>query len=139
MIRYVIDASSVGPLVLPDEAENLLPTVFEALTEEQCLAPAHWRFEVGNLGLMAVRRQRTDLQTVLANLRDLANFVVETDLQSSDLAWTASIQLAQRHGLTLYDAAYLELTQRHALMLLSADRRLIDAALREGLTVNPTL
>jgi predicted nucleic acid-binding protein len=136
VIRYVVDASSVGPLVVPDEAENLIPAVANGLTDEECIVPAHWHFEVGNLGLMAVRRKRADLQIVLANLHDLAQFKVEIDLPSSELAWTTSIQLAQRYGLTLYDAAYLELARRRALVLLSADGRLLDAAAREGVATN---
>ena len=139
MIRYVIDASSVAPLVLPDEAENLDPTVAHALANEECVVPAHWRFEVGNLALMAVRRKRIDAQTALANLRDLAEFSIETDPLSSELAWSRSYGLGQQHGLTLYDAAYLELAQREALALLSSDQALLRAAAREGIVTNPTI
>lgn len=137
MIRYVIDASSVGPLVVPDEAENLLPAVRVALANEECIAPGHWRFEVGNLALMAVRRKRVDSQTVLANLRDLSEFVVEIDPLSPQLAWNRTYLLAQQNALTLYDAAYLELAQRLSLALLSADGALLRAAVREGVLTNP--
>ena len=139
MIRYVIDASSVAPLVLPDEVENLHPTVAHALASEECIVPAHWRFEVGNLALMAVRRKRMEAQTALANLRDLAEFTVQIDTLSSNLAWSRSYLLGQEHGLTLYDAAYLELAQREALALLSSDQALLRAAAREGIETNPAI
>lgn len=139
MIRFVVDASSVGPLVVPDEVENLMPAVVEALSDRACIVPAHWRYEVGNLALMAVRKGRADTETVLANLRDLADFAVATDPLSSDLAWNRTHLLAQEHGLTIYDAAYLELAQRQALILLSADKPLLRAAKAAGIgTVAPS-
>lgn len=138
MIRYVLDASCVGPLVIPDEAENLIPVVTGALADESCVVPQHWRFEVGNLAPMAVRRKRVDLPTVRANLHDLSQFQVEIDAVSSELAWTRTILLAEHHGLTVYDAAYLELAQRHGLTLLSSDGRLLCAAAGEGVVTNTT-
>jgi len=36
-------------------------------------------------------------------------------------AWTTTLQLADRFGLTLYDATYLELAQRRSLSLASLD------------------
>jgi predicted nucleic acid-binding protein len=48
---------------------------------------------------------------------------VETDRQ----AWGAALQLAERHRLTLYDAAYLELALRRGLPLASLDGELRTA------------
>jgi predicted nucleic acid-binding protein len=135
VIRFVIDASCVGPLVLPDEVENLMPGVIEALSNRECIAPPHWFYEVGNLALSAVRRKRTDTRSVLANLRDLADFAVDTDPVSSQQAWSTTYLLAEEHSLTIYDAAYLELAQRLALTLLSADKALIRAATTLGVRI----
>lgn len=136
MTQFVIDASSVGPLVIPDEAENLLPVVADALDGGDCIVPGHWRYEVGNLGLMAVRRKRATIEVVLENLRDLADFDIAIDPLSSELTWSRTLQLAEQHALTLYDAAYLELAQRQGLTLLSADGRLLKAAIAENLRTN---
>jgi predicted nucleic acid-binding protein len=43
--------------------------------------------------------------------------------------------LAERFGLSAYDAAYLELAQRHQLPLASLDRDLRSAATALGVTV----
>jgi predicted nucleic acid-binding protein len=134
--RFVIDASCVGPLVLPDEAENLLPVVRQALEERGCIAPGHWCFEVGNLALMAVRRKRAEALLVAANLADLSHFGVDTDHLSSGLAWTNTLSIAEETGLTLYDAAYLELARRLALPLLSMDGALLKAAAQLGVSTN---
>ncbi len=39
--------------------------------------------------------------------------------------------LARKHGLTLYDAAYLELAQRRGAILATFDAQLIKAAAKE--------
>ena len=56
-------------------------------------------------------------------------FGPETDRR----AWGPIAQLAIRHGLTFYDAAYLELAQRRGLPLATLDRELGTAAAREGI------
>ena len=137
MSRYVVDASCIGPLVVPDEAENLLPVVRRTLEQGECSVPAHWSFEVGNLALMAIRRGRASAETVIANLRDLALLPIAVDEISSELAWSRSFALAREHELTVYDAAYLELAQRLSLTLLSMDRHLLAAAARAGISANP--
>ncbi|MDR4515697.1 type II toxin-antitoxin system VapC family toxin [Nitrosomonas sp.] len=48
----------------------------------------------------------------------------ETDFQ----AWRTTLHLADRCGLTLYDAAYLELAQRFELPLAALDQALCEAA-----------
>jgi predicted nucleic acid-binding protein len=45
------------------------------------------------------------------------------------------VQLAARHKLTLYDAAYLELAQRRGLPLAALDRELRSAAGAEGVVI----
>ena len=47
-------------------------------------------------------------------------------------AWGAVVQVATKHNLTIYDAAYLELAQRTGLPLATLDRDLRKAALAEG-------
>ena len=47
----------------------------------------------------------------------------------------AVLLLAQRHNLTAYDAAYLELALREKALLATLDRRLAEAGRIERLTV----
>jgi predicted nucleic acid-binding protein len=44
-------------------------------------------------------------------------------------------ELANRHGLTVYDAAYLDLAMRESLPLASLDRQLIEAARKAGVPI----
>ncbi len=132
MTRIVVDASVLGPLIVPDEASDLLPGVLSALMAGEAVAPRHWRLEVANLARMAVRRGRLfeeALNRIFADLRDL---IVEIDSETDLHAWTTSLELSRRHDLTVYDAAYLELASRLRLPIATSDGKLRRAASAEG-------
>lgn len=58
---------------------------------------------------------------------------VPVDTETDRHAWSATVRLAERHGLTIYDASYLELALRLDLPLVTADKLLIAAAQSAGL------
>ena len=60
---------------------------------------------------------------------------ISVDTETDRQAWGATLQLSERHGLTLYDAAYLELSLRRGLPLASLDAELRRAAQIEGVVV----
>ncbi len=60
---------------------------------------------------------------------------IEIDDETDQRAWSATLRLAERHKLTLYDAAYLELADRRALPLASLDAALCAAAASIGVRV----
>lgn len=70
-----------------------------------------WGLEVANALEMGVRRRRTNGAFRDATLSDLARLPIRVDPDTGRYAWSATLQLATRHRLTLYDAAYLELAQ----------------------------
>jgi predicted nucleic acid-binding protein len=80
---------------------------------------------------MGVRRGRHDAAFRDATLADLAVLPITVDPETDRQAWSATLQLATRHRLTLYDAAYLELAQRRGLPLATLDRELRAAAAAE--------
>jgi len=53
---------------------------------------------------------------------------IRIDPDTDQFAWTTTLRLADRLGLTLHDAAYLELAQRRGLPLATLDRQLQSAA-----------
>ena len=59
----------------------------------------------------------------------MESLLVATD-ESPDL--DAAMMLAREHGLTFYDALYLELTLRRQAVLVSLDADLLRAAQAEG-------
>lgn len=84
---------------------------------------------------MGVRRGRHDRAFRDATLADLAVLPISLDPETDRQAWGATAQLAARHGLTLYDAAYLELAQRRSLPLATLDRELRSAGSAEGVVL----
>lgn len=124
--------------VLPDEgragpAEGVLAT----LSAGPALVPAHWRAEVGNGLLMALRRGRLApdrLPGILAGLSLLP--VLEDDAGARD-TWADPLAQALATGLTLYDALYLELATRRALPIGTFDAALRHAAAARGVAVLP--
>jgi predicted nucleic acid-binding protein len=128
----VLDASVLGPLLIPDEADREHPALIEILRAGAALVPAHWHLEVASLGRSAVRRQRLQATALAARLSDFAAFEVEVDLDTPVRAWREIATLAERHTLTPYDAAYLELAIRRDALLLCDDQALCDAAQAEG-------
>lgn len=133
MSRYVVDASAVGPVLLRDERSSAIPELMRALDRAECVVPPHWRYEVANMVLVAVRRGRIDEATAAADLSDFAMLPVQVDLESLDRAFDRTLDLAKQHGLTEYDAAYLELAERLGLILISQDEALLAAARKSGI------
>ena len=77
---------------------------------------------------MSRRRGRHDADFRDATLADLVQLPIQVDGETDNHAWAETLRLAERHKLTLYDAAYLELAQRRNLPLATLDRDLRRAA-----------
>ena len=129
MTGVVLDASVLGPLIIPDEAPNEHPSLIDVLKSGVVIVPPHWHLEVANLGRSAIRRGRLDENTFAARLLDLDAFELETDVETPQRAWKEIAGLAAHHSLTSYDAAYLELAMRRGALLLCDDAALVKAAL----------
>ncbi|MBA3898554.1 MAG: type II toxin-antitoxin system VapC family toxin [Sphingomonadaceae bacterium] len=132
MSRCVIDASVIGPLLFQDEADDLIAVLPDILARGEAIVPGHWRLEVANQVVMGARRGRARNVEVALILRAIAALPVEVDPATGDHAWTTTHALAVRHGLTIYDAAYLELAMRMSIPLATADTDLIYAANTEA-------
>ena len=63
-------------------------------------------------------------------LASLALLPVKVDADRQ--AWSSALHLAERHGLTVYDAAYLEIASRRKIPLATLDQELQAAAMSDG-------
>jgi predicted nucleic acid-binding protein len=91
-------------------------------------APALWSLETANALIVLTRRGKlTDAERDEA-LSALAQLSVVLDHETAALASTKLSDLATRHGLSVYDAAYLELAQRRKLPIACKDGPLRTAA-----------
>jgi predicted nucleic acid-binding protein len=134
-VSFVIDSSIALAWCFEDEHTRAVMDLLDRVAETGALAPNLWPLEALNGLLMAERRKRVDSRT----RRRLAGFLhalpVRLDPETAGQAWTATVQLAERHRLSVYDAAYLELAHRRKLPLATLDQDLIKAGKALGLTL----
>lgn len=135
MSNFVLDASITLQWFLEDEADRKYSlAVLESLSENRALVPLLWFYEVGNGLLMASRRKRITLDQVGGFLERLKTLPIEAarDTPAEILALPG---LAQAHGLTNYDAAYLSLALKLNLPLATTDKDVRRAALSAGANI----
>ena len=131
-MSLVLDSSVTLAWVYAAETTGAISDVLARVIESGAWVPGLWRLEIGNVLEMGVRKGRTDAAFRDAALADLALLPISVDTETDRQAWGATLQLSERHRLTLYDAAYLELALRRGLPLASLDAELRRAALAEG-------
>ncbi len=136
-MTIVVDASIALAWVHGDERTDVVETVFRRIGRTGAVVPAVWPLEVANALTMAVRRGRTSPALRDRALSDLTEVPIRVDDETNAHAWTATIKLADFHGLTVYDAAYLELAQRRRLPLATLDKELRAAAVKSGVEILP--
>ncbi len=134
-MSLVLDSSATLAWIYGDETTEAIRAVFDQVANEGAAVPALWRLEVANSLTMAIRRNRIDKEFRRAALADLALLDISTDPNTDAHAWSATLHLADRFRLTLYDASYLELAQRHALPLATLDQDLREAGALLGVTL----
>lgn len=134
---FVLDSSVALAWLLPDEGSAAVDALADRLERESVDVPAIWGLEVGNALLTAMRRTRIDMADVETSLAALAALPIRPDRSVEPEALTTVVALAARHGLTTYDASYIELAQRRQLPLATLDRKLREACAAAGVAVLP--
>jgi predicted nucleic acid-binding protein len=133
MAAFVIDASATLPWCFADEATAATNAVLTGVrTGDEAIVPAHWPLEVANALLMAVRRKRISPEDAHQFLVDLEFLPIRVDTTNKNLVRAGVFPLAEQYGLTVYDAAYLELAMRERIPLVTLDKDLRKAAGASG-------
>jgi predicted nucleic acid-binding protein len=136
-MKSVIDCSVCVAWLHEDETTPEIAALFNRVVESGATVPQHWFLEIANSLTVSVRRKRITADQRAAYLDSLFELDITTDGQTIDHAWLATVQLADIYGLTVYDAAYLELAQRRRVPLATLDKPLADAARKAGVEVLP--
>ena len=132
-----VDSSAVIALLLREPHAR---RILDALTEsESLLAPALMPYEVLNALHAAVRHDRLAEEGVGRCLAHYLQFPWALDIHSSSSRLRDVSRLAARHGLSAYDAAFLEIALRHGCPLVTLDAALREAAVAELVEVRPTV
>jgi predicted nucleic acid-binding protein len=106
--------------------------ILDAMKADEAVVPGLWGLEVANVlaraesaGLVSEARS----ETFIGMLHKLD---LSVDPATPAHALGATLQLARRHKLSAYDAAYLELALRTGLPLATLDEKLLKAARKAG-------
>lgn len=106
--------------------------ILDAMKTDGAAVPGLWSLEVANVlaraestGLVSEARS----ETFIGMLQQLD---ISVDPATSAQALAATLQLARRHKMSAYDAAYLELALRTGLALATLDEKLSKAARKTG-------
>lgn len=131
----VIDANVALSWLLRDgsRSENAYAQAcLDALATESAIMPSLWQLEVVNILGRAEREGRLSEAEVTSFLAALDQLPIDIDA-TTDVIAVAGI--VRQHGLTAYDAAYLDAVLRHGAVLATQDKALRKAASAAGVTL----
>jgi predicted nucleic acid-binding protein len=131
---FVVDASVGFAWVHRDQAtpetDQLLQ---EVAAGAMVVVPSFWFLEMANVLLIAQRRHKLTALQRKAALEKLTALQFIVDEEAARNAFEQISELAEKYGLTVYDAAYLEVALRRKMPLASRDEALRSAVKRCGL------
>lgn len=130
MTYLVVDASIAAGWLLDDELDPRAVSALTRLRQEEAIVPRIWHYEVRNALLVAERRKRISREGTAERLDSLRELSILTDHEAN---LQETLNLARAHGLSFYDALYLELAKRREAVLVTLDTGLTRAAVAEDL------
>lgn len=128
----VLDCSVAMSWCFADEEDPYAEAVLDQLEKVSAVVPSLWRLETANVLLVAERRRRITRAESMRLAAFLSELPIVDDFESVARGLSLVLDLARDHGLSAYDAAYLELAIRRGLPLATLDRQLAQAAQTAG-------
>lgn len=129
---YVIDSSVALSWCFVDEQDDGTLRLLKNIEQATLYVPNLWHLEITNVLLQSVKRKRIALEDAKQKIADIGCFPIVTDDETSSRAFHDTLNVAEKYGLTSYDAAYLELALRRKLPLATKDVTLAKAAGNAG-------
>ena len=126
--RFVVDNSVVMSWCFEVEGNSYEEAVLESLESGETFVPAIWPLEVGNVLLAAERKKRLSQAAVVRFLALLGGLPITVEQETPERMLKEIVSLAREHGLSTYDASYLDLAMRLDLPLATFDASLTMAA-----------
>lgn len=137
-MKIILDASlSLAWLMMrPERVEAVLADrAFDKVSAYGAEVPAFWYAEVANTLLVLERAKKLTEQDAALYLADLALLAIAQDEAPGGERQGRLLDLSRIHGLSAYQATYLELAMRRAAVLATFDKKLADAARAAGVRV----
>ena len=133
-MAIVIDTSVAIAWCLRDwKGTNQADAVMERASAETVIVPGLFWHEVRSVLVVAERKERIEADAAECHIERLRTLRFVTDNDQDD---RQTIALARRHGLSGYDAAYLETAKRRGAKLAALDKKLAAAATEESVSID---
>ena len=127
MTPWIVDASLALTWYLVDEESREYGlSVLDGLTARELRVPALFLYEVSNTLVVAHRRKRLGADELEVAFKDISSLSLVIDAVTPQSSARLGA-LALRHGLTCYDATYLDLGMRTGFPIATLDKALIRA------------
>lgn len=130
---FVADASVAVSWVIPSQASSATDGLLDQVMAGSGIAvPSIWPFEVANSLVVLLRRKKILREDYLAARALFSGLRASIDDEGAHFTAERIADLALDRGLSVYDAAYLELAIRKRLALATRDADLSRAATHCG-------
>ena len=128
---FVLDNSVVAGWYLPEQRNDYSQAIAKRLERDRAMVPPLWQLELANVLRTACTRGKLDLVQARQILDTMAQLPIDVDAGPAP-GQRQLFELAMRHQLSTYDAAYLELALRHGVPIATQDAELKRAAAAAG-------
>jgi len=125
---FVIDNSIVMSWCFEDEGSPYVDSVLDSLKKLSALTPAIWPLEVGNVLLVAERKNRLSEADSARFLALIGELPIVTEQETPERMMKEILALARNNNLSTYDASYLDLAMRKGIPIATLDKNLLQAA-----------
>jgi predicted nucleic acid-binding protein len=126
--RFVLDASVVLTWCFPDENAPMAEHVADMFKHgDTAIVPSFWPHEVLNALLVGEKRKRISRELVRSFFDDLARLPIVLEQFPATIVFDRVQHFSRLHGLTAYDAAYLDLAADSGFPLATLDEDLMRA------------
>lgn len=124
----VLDASLMIEWLVGNDTRPDMPHLHDVLSDIEIAVPAHWPIEISNFLRTDIRSKKMtagDIQFMMERL-DTLQILIDSPLELDEIGPLAFF--ANQHGLTTYDAAYVQLAYQRKAVLGSLDIAMRTAA-----------
>ncbi len=138
---FVVDNSVVMTWCFKDETSQYADAVLDSLEVAKAFVPSIWPLEVGNVLLVAERKNRLSEADSTRFIALLTELPIIVEQEQPERVIMEILALAREHKLSSYDASYLDLAMRKGLPIATLDNNLIAAAKRSQVPIvnRPTM
>ena len=133
---YVLDASFVAGLIIPDEKNLIVGKMFDKIeNDDERYVPQLFWYEITNIFRNLIRRKRFTAEEVMEFYPLLAVICLNHDFETGIEYSRKILRLCNDYNITSYDAAYLELAERKNAVFCTLDENLSTVAEKHNIAV----